>query len=128
MLALNDFIILKNHTVSLLWDHHTTNAHLIPTPTDEKYDYEEVRTEVSQLTENWKGFAMVLGLTQQTICTINTQKLDPAGCLDLVLKKWLIQDYDLNKYPLPSWRQLVRAVDHNTGGQNPALAKNIASK
>ena len=48
--------------------------------------------------------------------------------MDSVVQKWLNQDYNIQRYQLPSYRRLVKAVASKVGGSNPALAKKIAAK
>lgn len=89
-------------------------------------DFQDVKDAVSQLTGMWQGFGSVLGLSPAAIREIHATHPDPARCLDEVLERWLREDYNRNKFPPPSWRQLVCAVQNTNGGKNPALAKRIA--
>lgn len=52
---------------------------------------------------------------------------DPVRCLDEVLERWLKQNYNTKRFGSPSWRQLVKAVENNNGGEDPELAKKIAA-
>ena len=52
----------------------------------------------------------------------NTQQ-----ALNEVLLLWLRQSYDVKKHGPPTWEMLVEAVSKDTGGNNKALAKRIAT-
>lgn len=49
-----------------------------------------------------------------------------ADRLEQVLNLWLKKQYDTKRYPIPSWRSLCVAV--HSGGENPALANDIAAE
>ena len=53
---------------------------------------------------------------------------DAKQALNDVLLLWLRQNYPVDKYGLPTWRLLVKAVDNTSGGNDHALAKTIAEK
>ena len=44
------------------------------------------------------------------------------------MTEWLNQTYETDRFGLPSWKLLVDAVAHRRGGNNPALARQIATK
>ena len=50
---------------------------------------------------------------------------NPSRCLDGVIERWLNQDYNWEKFGVPSWSKLVDAVESRSGGKDPALAKKI---
>ena len=52
---------------------------------------------------------------------------DAEQALSDTLELWLQQKYKVEKFGPPTWRMLVEAVDRKTGGNNPELAKKIAS-
>ena len=59
--------------------------------------------------------------------TINTMyQSDPNDCLRAVLTKWLQKGYNYQKHGPPTWRILVKAVADPAGGDNVALAEEIA--
>ena len=43
-----------------------------------------------------------------------------------VVNEWLSQSYNTERFGLPSWKMLVDAVAHRSGGNNYALARQIA--
>ena len=89
-------------------------------------DFHYVKDAVSSLTAMWREFGSVLGLGLATIKDIKAMHPDPVSCLNEVLKRWLKEDYNRYRFPPPSWRQLVCAVQSKSGGMNPALARKIA--
>lgn len=52
----------------------------------------------------------------------------PSTALFRVLREWLNRNYDDTKYGPPTLRMLVVAVSLPIGGDNYALARNIAEK
>ena len=89
-------------------------------------DFQEVRKEVSKLTANWQALGSALGLSRSATREIDlANRGDPSRCLDGVIEKWLNQDYNYEKFGLPTWKKLVAAVESNSGGKDPALAKKI---
>ena len=89
-------------------------------------DFQDVKAEVSKLAANWKGFGPALGLSRAAIKEIDMAcRGHPARCLDSVIEKWLNQDYNWEKFGLPSWKKLAEAVESRSGGKDPALAKKI---
>ena len=88
-----------------------------------------MRKEVATLTGLWDGMALCLGLTKDHVREIDlAYRGDPSRCLDDVIERWLNQNYNWEKFGVPSWRGLVTAVADGSGGKNPALAKKIAEK
>ena len=45
-----------------------------------------------------------------------------------MLLLWLNQEYNVARFGRPTWRTLVQAVDMESGGNSPELAKKIALK
>ena len=89
-------------------------------------DFQEVRNEVSKLSAHWQAFGSALGLSRSTIREIDlANRGDPSRCLDGVLEKWLNQDYNWEKFGLPTWKALVAAVESRSGGRDAALGKKI---
>ena len=52
---------------------------------------------------------------------------DARQALSDTLELWLKQQYNVERFGLPTWRMLVEAVDREGGGNNHELAKKIAS-
>ena len=53
--------------------------------------------------------------------------LDADKALEKVLLLWLNQKYNTQRFGCPTWKILTEAVYKETGGNNPDLAKRIAS-
>ena len=69
-----------------------------------------------------------LGLKQSDLNVIKEGKHDLATAMERVIDYWLRQNYNVKKYGLPSWKSLVKAVQHRGGGNNAALARKIAER
>ena len=71
---------------------------------------------------------MSLGLTLGDLNAIKFQnESNVRFALTKVLSIWLQQNYDVQRHGHPTWRKLVAAVADPAGGNNKALADNIAS-
>ena len=68
-----------------------------------------------------------LGLLIAVLESIGKAESDTERALYEMLKLWLQQKYDAERFGLPTWRMLVEAVDQEAGGNNNELAKKIAS-
>ena len=68
-----------------------------------------------------------LNLKIATLRKIRDNNPSESDGLEDVLLLWLDQRYDVNKHGPPTWRKLVEAVNDMGGGNNPELAKKIAS-
>ena len=76
----------------------------------------------------WPGLASVLGLSPSAIREIEATHRLPAKCLDAAIQHWIDEKYKVEKFGVPSWMALVKAVEDRNGGRNPALAKKIAQE
>ena len=84
--------------------------------------------EVRDLAGRWQDMCFALGLHQwkDEIAKINPE--NPRGCLREVIIRWLRKVHSVNHYGPPTWKTLVKAVADEVGGENPALAEQIANK
>ena len=74
----------------------------------------------------WSIVCCCLGLGPSQLDTIKKNHPEDAEeCLYDGLKCWIQRKHNTNKHGLPTWRQIVEAVD---SGGNPALALDIATK
>ena len=91
-------------------------------------DAYDVLHEVNGLAGRWSNMCLVLRLQPLE----NTIKADhsknPDDCLRAVVDNWLKKNYNCQKFGSPTWKTLVKAVADPLGGQNIALAENIAKK
>ena len=92
-------------------------------------DEQAVREELMCLAAKYDDLGITLGLSYHELeaigreCAGNTKR-----ALGQVINTWLKQSYNHDKFGLPSWRSLVKAIDSHAGGSNHALAKKIASR
>ena len=91
-------------------------------------DLFEVQCELDDVTSRWKELGLALRLRPAVLKTIETQQTDLNSRMIDILTEWLQQNYNTDRFGLPSWKLLVDAVAHRSGGNNPALARQIATK
>lgn len=53
-------------------------------------------------------------------------KKEAAECLSCTILEYLRMCYNVKKHGEPSWQKIVQAVQHQSGGNNRALALSIA--
>lgn len=84
--------------------------------------------EVIDLAGRWQDMCFALGLHRwkDEIAKINPE--NPRGCLREVIVRWLRKVHNVDRYGHPTWKTLVKAVADEVGGENPALAEQIANK
>ena len=103
------------------------NVFLLPHVANE--DFHDVYREVVCLTADYYKFGIGLGLPPEELNKIQTtfpRHVDHAFIE--VLLVWLKQCYKVEKHGHPTWRRLVEAVDSPAGGNNHALAGEIARR
>ena len=92
-------------------------------------DFREVYCELVSIKARYYQLGIVLGLPPGELEAIRkTQSQDMEVALIQVLLLWLRQRYNTEKYGHPTWQRLREAVDSPAGGENPALAEEIAKK
>ena len=63
------------------------------------------------LSPKWEQVGGYLGLTISTIDQVRwNHHRDESRCLNEVLKHWIRQDYNTEKFGHPSWRNLLKAI------------------
>ena len=77
---------------------------------------------------NWFHLCLDLQVSPDDLSSIEERGGDPGTCLHRGLTHWLQGDYDTEKHGSPTWRMLVAAVDNPSGGNDSALASDIAKK
>ena len=93
-------------------------------------DMQDIMKEVIQVKANYKAFGMMLGLSYPQLEDIQKSPLfivDNGAALTEVILTWLRQKYNTVKFGVPTWRRIVEAIDSEAGGNNHALAKEIAT-
>ena len=91
-------------------------------------DLFEVQSALHDVAPNWRGLGEALRLRPAVLRTIEADKSDCRSRLREALTEWLQQAYNTERFGPPSWKMLVAAVAHPSGGNNNALAQQIASK
>lgn len=67
--------------------------------------------ECSSLAAKWEQLSGYLGLSMGTIENIKgNPPYDNSCCWNEALKQWIKQNYKTEKFGVPSWRSLLRAV------------------
>ena len=86
--------------------------------------------DVRSVAPRWKDVGLVLGLHPDELKLIEADHVQKGvtSCLREVVDKWLRKSYDTATHGLPSWELLVAAIADPIGGDNPALAEQIAIK
>ena len=88
----------------------------------------EIKSEIHGLAARLRQFGGALGLRASELDKIyDNFPRDSDKALDKVIDTWLAQCYNVERFGLPSWRALVKAVDSPAGGNNHLLAKKIAT-
>ena len=80
------------------------------------------------MAHNWKGLGKALRLRPAVLSRIEADRPDCNSRLEETLTEWLQQSYNTDRFGAPSWKQLVAAVAHPIGGNNHALAQQIAHR
>ena len=92
-------------------------------------DCEDVVEEVLDVAARWKFLGVALRIRPACLDTISSKNhTDPNGSLRDILHAWLRQTNDTMTYGQPSWRMVCQAIHKRVGGNNPALARRIATK
>lgn len=87
-------------------------------------DFQEIRREVQPVAGVWQAFAQEIGLMPSDVRELDlAHRGDPSRCLDNAIEKWLNQNYNTERFGLPSWKSIVVGIKQSG---NPALAKRIA--
>ena len=89
----------------------------------------DVMEAVVGVATNWKFIGMALRIKPATLDIISSKHAsDAKEYLSDMLRAWLQQCYDAERFGQPSWKLLCQAIHNHVGGNNPALAKKIAKK
>ena len=95
----------------------------------DEYDLNDVCQEIVSIKCNYYNLGVALGLPPGELDSIRAEyyhSIDQAFCA--VLLVWLRQRYDVGRHGRPTWWKLAEAVDSPSGGNNHALAMDIASR
>ena len=87
-----------------------------------------MKSELEPVIDRWKHIGLALRLDPDQVKRIEGENRRSEDCLTEVLTLWLKKNYNTERFGDPSWEMLVRAVGHRSGGNNPALAKEMISR
>ena len=87
-----------------------------------------VCSELVGVAHKWKKVGLALRLDPDLLDRIEAEKNKAVENLSDMLKEWLKKSYDTESFGDPSWKLLVDAVAHPVGGEDRALAMEIAAK
>ena len=74
-------------------------------------DWNVVSVECGSLAAKWEQLSTCLGLAKADIDRIRESRpRDIAGCWSEALSQWIKQNYFTQRFGLPSWRSLLKAV------------------
>ena len=76
----------------------------------------------------WKSFGLALGVHIDTLNAIEENQKKVGNCLNDTLDDWLKNGSIRESDGPPSWELVVKAVANPAGGNNCALAQDIAAK
>ena len=89
-------------------------------------DLATLKVEALPVAARWKGFGLAMGLRSDTLDRIEGDYRKVDDCLQALLDEWLKLENTLRGPP--SWQLLVDAVASPAGGNNQALAQQIARR
>ena len=88
-----------------------------------------VSSELLPVAHRWKSIGLALKLDPNLLERIKAKRnINVDENLSDTLTEWLQKAYNTTRFGDPSWKLLVKAVAHPAGGNNPALAQQIALK
>ena len=77
----------------------------------EEDDWNIIVTECNSLSYKWEELSAFLGLSRNRIKSIKkNHPCDDTGCLNDALGQWIGQKYTTEKFGMPSWRTLLKAI------------------
>ena len=81
--------------------------------------------ECGSLATKWEQLSACLGLAKANIDSIRENRpRDIAGCWSEALSQWIKQNYSTQRFGLPSWRSLLKAM----AVVDKRLVKELATK
>ena len=90
-------------------------------------DLHDILTTAIEVAARWKYIGDMFQLSPGTLDTIEIPNhYRPDNCLREVTLKWLRRSG--TSHSPPTWRRVVEVVGSPTGGNNPQLARRIASQ
>lgn len=87
-------------------------------------DWNDICQELSSCNGKWKNIAMGLGLSPDQIDEVEENGRRASDRLQKVIQLWIEQNYNTQRYGLPSWRTLCKALK----GCDGRVCKEVARK
>ena len=93
-------------------------------------DLFRVKSALEPVILKWNNIGLAVGLTPDQLHMIEmNHQGNCEDCITEALTLWLMKmNYNTEIFGEPSWEMLARAVGHPAGGNNPALAQEIARR
>ena len=83
--------------------------------------------ELYDVAVRWNSIGAALHLNRLNVIEDNNRgRADE--CLKEVVSEFLSMNYDFGNFGVPTWKMIVKAVAHRSGGANMNLALKIAGK
>ena len=89
-------------------------------------DLHTILQELTDVAHKWSKIGLALGLKPCDLEKIQRNQQDDR--LYNVILQWLKMNYDTKTHGPPTWTKIVKAVGANPGGENTALANELARK
>ena len=92
-------------------------------------DLNDIWSKASGLSGRWDSVGLMLGLSVRVIEEIDKDNPnDSRKCLRKVYTRWLEKGYDYERHGHPCWRMLCVCIKSPSGGNDAALAEEIAKE
>lgn len=79
---------------------------------------------LAEIRYRWRPLGLALGLSPATLEQIGHGPAEEA--LSTMVCKWMAMNYNIEKFPKPSWDALAKAVADPAGAANRKVAEEIA--
>lgn len=90
-------------------------------------DFRDVCRELVTIKAMYYQLGVELGLSPGELDAIRKENSHDADqSFNVVVLKWLRQQYEVERFGCPTWKRLVEAVESPVGGNNPVLAAQMA--
>ena len=107
-------------------DLHTHLCSLMIYFMSDEDDFRDICRELVSIKANYYQLGVELGLPAGELDAIRKDcTVDQA--FNEVILRWLRQQYNITRFGRPTWKRLIEAVESPIGGNNPALAVEIAA-
>ena len=73
-------------------------------------DWNEACQELQRFAVHWKKIGRALGLAAHLLDEIEADCSTNSARLDKMIEKWIGQNYNTDRFGMPSWRTLCKAV------------------